>query len=255
MIGRKGLFGRGVPAMPGVISGYGGGTFDMDGTQVTPAYSMPQEMGVQDANFGGGGVQQKPRSFWQGGDKFTVRDGIAGALAAIGDGLSGWAGGGVGAVGGLLQGRMEPQRLAEEQRRRAAELADYRTKLGIQQEFATPEKDAFDRALANAGIDPRSPQGVELYRQRAVTMAQGQPQEPRMLTLPDGRTIFGTMDEIRGVLGGGGAQQGAPSGGMPRVTNRQEYDAIPPGTQYTDPNGKVRTKGGTSGNVGGSFRP
>ncbi len=30
----------------------------------------------------------KPTSFWNGGDKFTLRDGAAGALAAIGDGLA-----------------------------------------------------------------------------------------------------------------------------------------------------------------------
>lgn len=51
MIGRKGLFGK--VKMPGAISGYGGGTFDMDGTQVTPAYSMPQNATMQDsANLG-----------------------------------------------------------------------------------------------------------------------------------------------------------------------------------------------------------
>lgn len=235
MIGmKKGLFGKGM--MPGPMD------------SAMPAYSMPQDMGVQDANFGGGGGAMPAK----GGGLKNV---LLAALGGAADGASQFFGGQPLIAQNQQMQQIMAFRRAEEQRRRAAELADYRTKLSMQAEFATPEKDAFDRALVNAGIDPRSPQGVELYRQRAVTMAQGQPQEPRMVTLPDGRAIFGTMDEIRGVLGGGGAQQGAPSGGMPRVTNRQEYDAIPPGTQYTDPNGKVRTKGGTSGNVGGSFRP
>lgn len=182
-----------------------------------PAYSMPQSGTIMDGvNLGTPAPQQQRQpGFWQGGGKFTGRDALAGALAVIGDGLRGWSGGPTGAIEGLIAGRMAPQQqaaaLAAEQRKRAAELADYEAKKGIDQRYATPEKDAFDRALVNAGIDPQSPQGVELYRQRATTMAQGQPQEPRMITLPDGRAIFGTMDEIRSIIGG----QGAAGGGQP----------------------------------------
>lgn len=102
------------------------------------AHAMPH------GYVGQGEVAQQPSAgFWQGGNKFTFRDGLAGALAAIGDGLSNYGGGGGGAVNSLLQSRAAPGQqaaaLAEEQRKRAAELADYRAKLGIQQEFAQPE--------------------------------------------------------------------------------------------------------------------
>lgn len=109
-----------------------------------------------------------------------------------------------------LRSTEQAAELAAEQRRRAEGLADYGAKKEIDQRYATPEKDAFDRSLVNAGIDPKSPQGIELYRQRAMTMAQGQPQEPRMVSLPDGRAIFGTMDEIQRILGSGQSAPNAP---------------------------------------------
>lgn len=44
---------------------------------------------------------------------------------------------------------------------------------------------------------------------------------------------------------------GANNGGSaPRINNAQEYEALPPGTTYIDPNGVQRTKGGQAG--GGS---
>lgn len=130
--------------MPGAISGYGGGTFDMDGTQVTPAYSMPQDAALQDgANLALAAPEKKRLGYWQGGDKFTARDAIALALAAIGDGLSNQAGTPTAAVGNLIQSRMLPLKqaaaLAAEQRERAADLADYRTRKGIDAEFEKPK--------------------------------------------------------------------------------------------------------------------
>jgi len=59
------------------------------------------------------------------------------------------------------------------------------------------------------------------------------PEEPRMVTLPDGRAIFGTMDEIQRIIGGvsaGGATPARPVGNLTPVT------------------------GGSGGNVGGGFR-
>jgi hypothetical protein len=51
----------------------------------------------------------------------------------------------------------------------------------------------------------------------------------------------------------GSYQTGAPvqsGGGIPRVSDQQSYDAVPPGAQYMTPDGHVRVKGGQSG--GGS---
>jgi len=248
MIGRKGLFGRGVPAMPGVISGYGGGTFDMDGMPVTmpDMQNVPTTAGGRFGNPMPAQMQEpaRPKSFWQGGDKFTVRDGIAGALAAIGDGLSGWAGGGVGAVGGLLQGRMEPQRLAEEQRRRAAELADYRTKLGIQREMEGeqgPELGTFEDNAGNVwSFDKRTNQVVGdkpfFVDQTQRTMIQ------------DGALIRVPNPYATAAAGQSGGQQGGYSEGT-MIENDQ-------GQRMVLRNGKWEpVSGGTSGNAGGNFRP
>ena len=164
-------------------------------------------------------------------------DGWKRAIGIIGDALLG-LGGQQGVYGPLMERRRQEEEFfkrqdAMYQRQRADGLADYRQKKLVDSEFASPEKDAFDRALVAGGIDPNSEQGIALYRQRAMTMAQGQPDEPRMVTLPDGRAIFGTMDEIRSVLGGTTAPQrpAKPVGGLMPIT------------------------GGTSGNAGGSFRP
>lgn len=40
--------------------------------------------------------------------------------------------------------------------------------------------------------------------------------------------------------------QQAPAGGMPQVTDEATYNAIPPGAQYTTPDGSVRVKGGAA---------
>lgn len=143
MIGKKGLFGK--PTMPGVISGFGGGTFNMDGTQATmpDMQNVPTTAGGAYGNQMPAQEQQKPRSFWQGGDKFTLRDGIAGALAAVGDGLSNWSGGGGGAVNNLLQSRAAPAQqaaaLAAEQRARAMEMADFQQRETFKAGLNPPE--------------------------------------------------------------------------------------------------------------------
>ena len=55
----------------------------------------------------------------------------------------------------------------------------------------------------------------------------------------------------------GQVQNFAPgSGQMPVVSDEQSYAAIPPGQQYTDPNGNVRVKpGGPTQPASGSFLP
>jgi hypothetical protein len=238
----RGLFGK-KAQMPGVISGFGGGTFNMDGTQSAPMQGEISYTPQAQAIMQGQAPMPEQRSFWQGGGKFTGRDALAGALAAIGDGLRGWSGGPTGAVEGLLSSRMAPAQeaaaMAAEQRKRAAELADFRMKEQIKAELAPAERDAFDRALVAGGIDPNSPEGVAMYRQRAQTMAQGQPQEPRMVTLPDGRAIFGTMDEIQRIL-----QGGAPQGGVaPNRLPANFFDNGPSGRQNAATNPAPRVTG------------
>ncbi len=61
--------------------------------------------------------ENKPATFWQGGDKFTGRDAIAGLLAAIGDAFTQQGGGRGSAVQMLTGGRMDAMEMA----RKAAE--------------------------------------------------------------------------------------------------------------------------------------
>ena len=137
MIGmKKGLFGK--TKMPGVISGYGGGTFDMDGTQVTPAYSMPQDATMQDgANLGTPAPQKSGGFFGKGGAGRAI-------AGTVGDAL-------------LQQGGMAPVyapqmqfqqqmafRQAEEQRRRAEEKAEAEEDVLLDPTTAAQELQDFD---------------------------------------------------------------------------------------------------------------
>lgn len=144
--------------------------------------------------------------------------------------------------------QMMAMRQAEEQRRRAAELADYRTKLGIQQEFAgPPEPTEFERALTMAGIDPRSPEGQALARERAMRMAQGPDPLLQGAPLPNGGTYTGPFSGYAGMARGGQTASApdtlppdffdSPSDGSPmkapaqpirgaRTITRQEYSRI-----------------------------
>lgn len=57
----------------------------------------------------------------------------------------------------------------------------------------------------------------------------------------------------RSQLTGQGAG-GAPSGGGPaRIQSEAEYNALPPGTPYIDPNGRPKVKGGATPSASGNF--
>ncbi len=56
----------------------------------------------------------------------------------------------------------------------------------------------------------------------------------------DATAVPGTLP---GTSTGGGAPTAAPVGGPVRVQDRAQYDALPVGTQYVGPDGKVATKG------------
>lgn len=140
---------------------------------------MPNPMMMPGGMFGmvAGAPRKKPeeekrQSYWQGGDKFTVRDGFAGALAAVGDGLTNWAnGGGGGATSYLLEGRndaltaarkaqAEAIKAAQEeelrQRKRVEMPDDLRAELKVRGEFKDPTPPRFEQD--NAGnvwaLDP-----------------------------------------------------------------------------------------------------
>lgn len=66
---------------------------------------------------------QQDKGFWQGGDKFRAKDGIAGLLAVVGDALMSQAGGQTGATGLLGQGRIDARALAEKKAQEQQQLA------------------------------------------------------------------------------------------------------------------------------------
>jgi hypothetical protein len=233
MIGgmKRGLFGKAV-TMPGAITGFGGGTFDMDGAQVTP--SMPQDETVShtpEMQRLLGSVQlPKEGPDWKGA--------LMQALGGAADGAGQFFGNAPifalqqAAQQRALQERAQMAAQAQmKQAERIAGLEDFTFKERFK--AANPAPNEFERALQMGGIDPASEQGQALARQRATRLAEGQ-QEPRMVTLPDGRAFFGTMDEIQRMIGGGGQAQ--------QVLGQ----SLPQGWQI---------EGGTSGNAGGNFRP
>lgn len=85
---------------------------------------------------------ERPRGFWNGGDKFGTRDGIAAVLAVIGDTLAQRGGGQGGAVANLAGGRrdfMDAQQMAQQKAaERQAGIEDYRAKKRIDQQYAAP---------------------------------------------------------------------------------------------------------------------
>lgn len=78
---------------------------------------------------------QPQQGFWQGGDKFRARDGIAGLLAVVGDALSRNSGGEGYATKGLLGGRLDAQEMA---RKKAEEQAALAEAMSVADRIGTP---------------------------------------------------------------------------------------------------------------------
>lgn len=100
------------------------------GTTMPMPPQMPDEM------------PQRAPGFWQGGDKFRARDGIAGLLAVVGDALSrrgGGEGGAVDMLAGTRMSAMEQAQLAQAaQAKRIQELQDYEAKKQVDQRYLPP---------------------------------------------------------------------------------------------------------------------
>lgn len=165
------------------------------GNYINPmaGYSMTQAM-----------PQAMPQGAPQGG-LFGKKKGLGGFLGAfagnLGDSLTG-------------QPTYAQSQMLEEQQRRAQEAAAAQQAAMMEAGRGVGLNDAQIRAQM-AGIKmPEGPaiqQNAEYIRSQIGEQAAqeylknyGQQQEePRMMSLPDGRTVFGTMDEIMQVLGGG----------------------------------------------------
>lgn len=90
----------------------------------------------------------------------------------------------------------------------------------------------------------------------SIVAKAGQMQElqtfmrPSYQAVPYDSTLVNTRDpNAVAQFAGGGQQQGAPM----QISGEADYNALPPGAEYIDPQGNRRVKGGTAGNGGGNF--
>lgn len=225
MIGKKGLFGKkpygmAEMPMPGAVSGFGGGTFNMDGTQATP---MQQEITytpkAQAIMSGEAPMPPKQGGGW--------KDILLGALGGAADGAATFFGGQPLIAQNQQMQRMMAMRQAEEQRRRAAELADFRTQLQIRQEFEQPEGPKVGSFEWFQTATPE--QRAEYSRYMDVT-------NPVMTTTWQGPTIIprsqgaptapvGRLTPIQPSIANTPAPQ-LGANGMPTTLTRQQYQAV-----------------------------
>jgi len=90
-----------------------------------------------------------------------------------------------------------------------------------QYKAANPTPDAFERTLGMAGIDPNSPEGRALARQRAESMARDPNDEFVVVPIPGRGTYAGPRSGLPMAMG----QAAAPTAPVGRLTPIQESGA------------------------------
>lgn len=171
----------------------------------------------------------KEPNFWQGGEKFRAKDGIAALLAAIGDGLSQANGGQAWATRNLAGGRFDAM---EEAKKRAAEQeqlqAAYATadRLGVSRDMVdakrygvpVPEQDIPPMVRDVEAWQKMSPEkkraAYEMYSARSPYRVMGKDGLPYDMG-NDGLPDILTDDDINR-LSGGGTGNGAGGFRYPR---------------------------------------
>jgi hypothetical protein len=89
--------------------------------------------------------------------------------------------------------------------------------------------------LANTSKDPK---------QRAEALATvNSIKQPYLDLISDAREYANVYSTRRRDTTGETDSSGSSGGGVPTITNQAEYNKLPKGTQYKDPNGVLRTKG------------
>lgn len=185
--------------------------------------------------------------FWQGGNKFGVRDGIAGLLAIVGDTLSQRGGGQAGAVQGLSGSRLS----AIEMAKKAA------------------EQQKLEQAYAAAGLSPEKARLAAMGGANFGDLAPAPAADPERVrtaqwwqnATPEQRTAFDQTNPIvtqgygsamvpRATLPQSGAPQ-APAGAPAPGQVEDGYQFM--GGDPTNPN-SWKPVGGGGGNVTGGFR-
>lgn len=207
-----GLFGGfKLPPLPGPISGYGGGTFNMDGTQATPVDTQPfiptGDFGPRPAGIDQAAAYTGPaKKGGLFGSKFNEPGGWGEKLALIGSVLTQDGGNNPNVQGIMLRRQMEAA-AQRAQAQRQAELQNQMALYDYKRANPEPANDSFTRALKAAGIQPGTPEYVALARKRAEMLTN-----PVQL-VPDG---FGGVQPVR-VYGEDGEQEAPPTAPVGRL--------------------------------------
>lgn len=220
MIGKKkGLFGRQMP-MPGAISGFGGGTFNMDGTQAT----LPDMQNVPTTAGGAFGnplpAQAQPK---QGG--MDWKGALMSALGGAADGAAQFFGGQPLIAQQQQFDRFAAFREAEQQRARALELANYRAKLEMQQQFAQPEAPKPGSFEWYQTATPEQRALYDQYNPVTVATGQGPVAVPRSSFGGAPSAPVGRLTPIDPTIQNTPAPQ-LSANGMPTSLTRAQYQAI-----------------------------
>lgn len=110
----------------------------------------------------------------------------------------------------------------------------------------------FGKIALDEGFQPGTPQFAERVKQLVKADAM------KTIPIQPGGAVIGyntQTGETSQLVTPFQGMAGAPSGGPPSPKTEADYNALPPGAQYTAPDGTVRVKGGGSGNATGGFRP
>lgn len=190
-----GLFGTfKQPMLPGLITGFGGGTFNSDGTQVTGGFGN-RPAGIEEAAAYTGPA--KKGGIFGSGVKWQQIAGILGdsLLAANGQGMP--------YTQNMLQQRQQENLLKRQALEQQQELARQIQLYDYKRNNPYPGDDSFTRALAAAGIMPGTPRYQELAARRAEMLTN-----PVQL-IQDG---YGGVTPYRPYGGGNEAPPTAPVG-------------------------------------------
>lgn len=165
------------------------------------------------------GQQQPQQGFWQGGDKFRARDGIAGILAVIGDAIAANRGSGsMGATQNLMGGRMDAM---EEAKKRAAEQAKVAEMMAVGERLGMRPEQVQAQMLGLNVPEQNVPPMVrdveawqrmtpeqkraanEMYSARSPWRVMGRDGMPYQMNGSDGMPDFIPDDEMGGGTGNG----------------------------------------------------
>lgn len=198
-------------------------------------YQMPGTPGIGDGIL----AETKPAGFWQGGEKFGVKDGVAGLLAVLGDAFSQRGGGEGGAVQMLAGGRMKAAEMAKQQ----------------------AQQEQVYKQLITAGVPPEK---APLIISGVAKLGDVMPQAPELPTdarlaewyrtaTPEQRAAY---DQTKPIVTQGYGSTVVPRSSLPTMGGGPKPGTIEDGHQFmggdpSDPKSWKPLGGGAGNGVGG----